>query len=251
MLANRFLLRRKDHAVGVGEAVRQALIRNEGLSPARVEVIHNGIPLDPFKRVVPEVDRLAVRRDLHLDVDDIVVIQVARLDYLKDHATAIRAFDLALRSCPRLRLLLVGDGPERAMIEPLIRRLELGDRVQLLGTRTDIPRLLAASDLALLSSISEGIPLVLIEAMAARLPVVSTEVGGIPEIVDPGRTGLLAPSGDAPALAHHLIRLANDPSDRFEMGEAGQERACRLFSETQMHAKYRALYLGWTGKGRS
>src|SRR5439155_18500964 len=119
-------------------------------------------------------------------------IQVARLDYLKDHATALRTLECVAGRRPDAHLLLVGEGPERAAIEAQVRERRLGDRVRLLGLRKDIPRLLQAADVFLLTSISEGIPLTLIEAMAAGLPVVSTRVGGVGEGVEDGVTGRLA-----------------------------------------------------------
>jgi glycosyltransferase involved in cell wall biosynthesis len=240
MVANRLLLRRRDRVIGVGEAVRQALIDNEGIPPARVGVIYNGVDLAPFAS--PGGDRQAVRRELGCGPDDLVIVQVARLDYLKDHATALRTLAEVLRHRPGAQLFLVGEGPERAPIEAAIRQLGLGERVRLLGLRKDVARFLFAADLFLLTSISEGIPLTLIEAMAAGLPVVSTRVGGVPEVVEDGRTGLLAPAGDAAALAGQILRLAADPALRERLGGQGRDRARALFAEPLMHANYDRLY---------
>jgi glycosyltransferase involved in cell wall biosynthesis len=169
---------------------------------------------------------------------------VARLDYLKDHATAVRTLGQVARGRPDARLVLAGEGPEREGIEMLIREHDLGRQVRLLGMRTDVPRLLAAADAFLLTSISEGIPLTVIEAMAAGLPVVATAVGGLAEVVEEGKTGLLAPAGDDAALARNLLRLAEDPGLRAEMGRRGRERAFARFSEDQMVERYRQLYNG-------
>jgi glycosyltransferase involved in cell wall biosynthesis len=246
ILANRLLLRRRDRVVGVGEAVRQALITNEGISPARVGVIYNGVHLAPFAS--PGDSRGTVRRELGCGPGDLVIIQVARLDYLKDHATALRAFAEVLRHRPDARLLLVGEGPEHAAMEAESLRLGLGAHVRLLGLRKDVARLLFAADLFLLTSISEGIPLTVIEAMAAGLPVVSTRVGGVAEVVEEGRTGLLAPSGDARALAGKVARLAGDAALRRRMGDAGRDRARALFSEPLMHTRYQRLYREMLGE---
>jgi glycosyltransferase involved in cell wall biosynthesis len=240
ILANRLLLRRRDRVVGVGEAVRRALIDNEGIPPARVEVIYNGIDLAPFQG--GRDGRESVRREFGCGPNDFAIIQVARLDYLKDHATALRTFAEILSHRPDARLILVGEGPERTPIEVAIRRLGLGAHVRLLGLRKDVARLLFAADLFLLTSISEGIPLTVIEAMAAGLPVVSTRVGGVPEVVEEGRTGLLAPSGDAAALAGQVVRLAGDAALRQRMGHFGRDRARALFPEPLMHARYDRLY---------
>jgi glycosyltransferase involved in cell wall biosynthesis len=242
MLANRVLLRRCDRVVAVGEAVRQALIRNEGIAPGRVEVIYNGIPLQPFEARLTTSERAEVRAGIGVEPDDLVVIQVARLDYLKDHATAIRTIERVAGRRPGARLVLVGDGPERGAIEDLVQARGMGDLVRLLGRRTDIPRLLAAADIVLLTSISEGIPLTLIEAMASGHPVVSTGVGGVAEVVIDGQTGLLAPASDDEALAGHILRLADDPGRRDRMGRSGRRRADELFSESRMHEAYQHIY---------
>jgi glycosyltransferase involved in cell wall biosynthesis len=240
MLFNRLALRRRDRVVGVGEAVRQALIQNEGFPAARVGVIYNGIDLAPFAEPCP--DRTVLRAELGLGANDLVLFQVARLDYLKDHATAIRTLEGVVAVRPDVRLVLVGEGPEQGKIEDLIRQKNLGANVRLLGLRKDVARLLSAADLFLLTSTSEGIPLTLIEAMAAGLPVVSTNVGGVAEVVEEGRTGLLAPSGDDAALAERVLRLAAAPDMRASMGAAGKERAYAVFSEKQMHGNYERLY---------
>ena len=111
-----------------------------------------------------------------------------------------------------------------------------------LGLRKDIARLLSAADVFLLTSISEGIPLTAIEAMNAGLPVVATRVGGLPEIVVQGRTGVLAPSRDDEELADCILRLAADPALRAAMGRAGRERARAVFSQSRMHQQYLELY---------
>lgn len=114
--------------------------------------------------------------------------------------------------------------------------------MRFLGLRKDVARLLRGADLFLLTSISEGIPLTVIEAMAAGLPVVATRVGGLAEVVADGTTGCLAPSGDDAALAEQVLRLADEPALRHRLGEAGRQRAAGLFSEDQMHAAYFQLY---------
>lgn len=240
ILANRLLLSRRDRVAVVGEAVRRAVITNEGIPAKRVGVIYNGIDLDAFAK--KRQDRDETRRELGVEPSDFVVIQVARLDYLKDHLTAVRALERVAAQRSAVRLVLVGEGPEREKIEEEIRKRQLHSQVRLLGLRTDVARLVAAADVFLLTSISEGIPLTLIEAMAAGLPVVSTRVGGVDEVVEEGSTGLLAPSRDDAALAEHLSRLADDREQRVRMGELGRQRARQMFSESQMHESYLRLY---------
>jgi glycosyltransferase involved in cell wall biosynthesis len=240
MVANRLLLGRRDRVVGVGRAVRQALIANENIPAERVGMIYNGINLAPFVNGPP--DRVAVRRELDVGAEDLVIFQVARLDYLKDHATAIRTLKRVASCYPGVRLVLIGEGPEMKAIHDLVRQHGLDGNVRFLGLRSDVARLLPAGDLFLLTSISEGIPLTLIEAMAASLPVVSTNVGGVAEVVGDGQAGLLAPAGDDVQLAQNILRLATNPVLRRQMGQLGRVRSTTMFSETQMHGLYLRLY---------
>ncbi len=236
MLANRLMLRRRDRVIGVGQAVRQALIANEGIPGERISVIYNGVDGNGFSHGSHERERL--RREIGVGLDDFLIVQVARLDYLKDHGTALRALGRVVAECPTTKLVLIGAGPERGKIEAEIHQRGLAAHVRLLGLRNDVSRLLPAADLSLLTSISEGIPLTVIEAMNAGLAVVATRVGGVGEIVVDGETGLLAPSGDDLELANHIMRLAANPVLRRSMSERGRTRARSVFSERQMHAEY-------------
>jgi glycosyltransferase involved in cell wall biosynthesis len=164
------------------------------------------------------------------------------LDTIKDHATAVRAIALASKQNPRLRLLIVGDGPQRESIERLVAELGLANRVRLLGMRSDVRRLLAASDAFLLTSVSEGIPVTLIEAMAAGVPIVSTAVGGVPEVVVDGTTGLLAAAGDVAGIATALAQLADDQRLRRKLADAAEHRVRDRFSEDSMIARYDELF---------
>jgi glycosyltransferase involved in cell wall biosynthesis len=239
MLANRLLLSRRDRVVGVGVAVQQALIANEGIPARRVGVLYNGIDVDAFAAAA---DRAEIRRFLGVRSDEFVIVQVARFDYLKDHGTALRAFTRVIGHLPRARLVLVGDGPERSAIENQMRELNLVDKVRLLGTRKDVDQLLQGADVFLLTSVSEGIPLTVIEAMAAGLPVVGTAVGGMGEVVADGSTGYLAQAGDDASLSEHILRLAGDPDLRCRMGASGRARAKDLFDEPRMCAEYASIY---------
>jgi len=240
ILFNRLMLRTTDRVVGVGESVRQALIRNERIPARRVRVIYNGVDAAAFNGRL--VDRAAVRDEIGLPRDDLMIIQVARLDHLKDHPTAIRTLERVVQQDGRARLVLVGEGAELEKIQREIRARGMEGYVRLLGLRSDVARLLHAADLFLLTSISEGIPVTIIEAMAAGLPVVSTDVGGVGEIVRAGRTGLLARRQNDSELAGAIVRLARDPALRRQMGEEGRRRAQETFSEERMHSSYQAMY---------
>lgn len=255
IVCNRLLLRSCDRIIAVGEAVRVALIKNEGIPASLVEVLFNGVRLDAYRTAANDLTvRTTVRRELGIADSEFVVVQVARLNELKDHATAARAIarlhtQLASGS-PEVRWLVIGDGEKRGVLEAAVRDNGIADVTQLLGTRRDVPRLLAAADVCLLSSISEGIPLTLIEAMAARLPVVSTDVGGVSEVVVPEITGLLAPAGDDATLAKHLVRLATDRELVSRMGRNGAVRADDLFSFQSMADGYANVFEEVSGNSR-
>lgn len=240
-IVNRLLLRRQDRLFGCGEAVRRALIENEGLPESRVEVIYNGVDLTALSR--PDTNaRERIRAEFGLDPSAFVVAQVARLHELKDHQTALRTIDEARKSVPGIRLLLAGDGDQRSAVEATIRERKLEEHVILAGTRKDVANILAASDVFVLTSISEGIPLTVIEAMAARRPVVATAVGGLPELVENSVTGFLASSKDYLALSRSLVTLANDPDLRRQMADRAADRAETCFSLNGMLRSYAQVY---------
>jgi glycosyltransferase involved in cell wall biosynthesis len=236
IVANRLLRQNRDRVVGVGENVRHALIVNEGIPATRVGVVYNGVDLTPYRE--GHVERETVRREMGFGPRDFVAIQVARLVPIKDHRTALKA----VAAIPQARLVLVGEGPEEAAIRETVAQLGLQERVRMLGLRNDVPRLLRAADAFLLSSINEGIPLTVIEAMAAGLPVVSTAAGGVAEVVLDGATGLLAPVSASGMLGEHLMRLARDDGERQRLGQAGRERAFARFSEDRMLEEYERFY---------
>jgi L-malate glycosyltransferase len=273
--ANKLLLRKGDRVTAVGQFVKQALVRNEGIAAGRIAVIHNGIDAAEYRPEDKARHRAEVRRELGLAPEQLIVLQVARFHPVKDHATGLKAFaatvkqpagplgegsglaasPLSIRHPPsaiRLHipspvLLLVGDGEKRPACEQLARELNLAPAVQFLGVRTDVPRLVAAADVFLLSSLSEGISVTLLEAMAAGVPIAATQVGGNPEVVLHGQTGLLSPRADAPALGANLATLLADAALRQSMGDAGRGRFLELFTQDRMHREYAAIYAQMLG----
>jgi sugar transferase (PEP-CTERM/EpsH1 system associated) len=242
IVSNRLWIRRLVHrSTAVGEAVRQALAENEAFKLRRIEVIHNGI--DPDQWPMPDDQyRSDVRRSLGIDENQPVILQVGTLRPVKDHLTAILSLAHLGESGCRPLLLLAGDGPMRNQIELEVHRYGLAKQVRFLGARDDVADLWQAADVGLLTSLSEGISVALLEAMACGRPVVATDVGGNPEIVIDEQTGLLAPRGDAPALAAALHRLLSDETLRKQFGQAGRTRVEQHFSQQQMHDRYMAIY---------
>ncbi|MGX6449843.1 glycosyltransferase, partial [Patulibacter sp. S7RM1-6] len=195
-------------------------------------------------------DRAAARAELGLAPDDIAVVVSAMLRPEKGHDTALRALALLPeRLRVRVRLLIMGGGPPRdpAGTGPEIARLaaELGvaDRVDLLGRREDVPRVLAAADVGLLPSDHENLPLAMLEYMAAGLPVVATDVGGVTDAVASGVHGLLVPAGDAPAMAAALTRTLDDPAATAARVDAARARHREAFTWDAVAAAVEREYL--------
>ncbi len=202
--------------------------------------IPNGVPVGEY--AAPKVPAQEWRRRENFAPDDLLFVTVGRLDRSKNQALAIRALR-AVRH-PGARLLIVGEGSAavRAELEALTKALDLTDRVFFLGRRTDIPDLLGASDVFVLSSDFEGNPLTVLEAMAAGLPVVVTAVGGVPELVKDGVSGLLVAAGDAAAFGLACESLAGSPARRREFGEVAAKEARLRFDVSFMANKYAKLY---------
>ena len=142
-----------------------------------------------------------------------------------------------------MKLWLVGDGPLRPAVEKAIVKMGLERKVLFLGIRDDVPKLLAASDLFVLSSDYEGVPLAVLEAMAAGKPVVATAVGGVPELIEDGKTGILVPPRNPETLAKGILRLVKDADLRQRMGKAARERAQERFDISRTAREYETLYL--------
>lgn len=225
----RWLSRRYSKVVTVSDSIRQYVSDEIGIDSRRLLTIHNGVQAAPP----------TPRRD---DCDPIVCMTVGRLAAVKNHAMMIRAFHQV--ADPRCRLWLVGDGPERMALEALSLQLGLHGRVLFTGFRQDIPALLATGHIFLMSSDYEGVSIAVLEAMRAALPVIGTRVGGMPETVLDGHTGMLIPAGDAGAMASAIRHLIESPEDRARMGENGRRFAETEFSLSTMVQRYEQIYEG-------
>jgi glycosyltransferase involved in cell wall biosynthesis len=227
-----------DALVAVSEETATIARDKREIASHRLRVIENGIDLDRF--VADEKARRATRAELGIPDDAWVVGTVGRLEPVKNHALLLRAMAPLCRS--GAHLILVGDGGERDRLSELSRELPGGPGMHLLGMRRDIPRLLQAMDAFAISSDSEGLPLALLEAMAASLPVVCTAVGGIVSVLEDGVTGLLVPAGDEKALANQLQRLRDDGALATALGEAASELARQRYSLDRTVDRYEQLY---------
>jgi len=182
------------------------------------------------------------RRRLGVSPEAPLVGIIARLVPIKDHGTFLRAAAILHRSWPDARFLIVGDGELRSALEQQARTLGLGECVHFLGWQRDLEPIYADLDLVVLSSLNEGTPVSLIEAMAAGLPVVATKVGGVPDLVAEEKTGLLVPPRDGGALSRAIETLLGDANRRREMGRLGREAVYPLNSDAALVDRMDRLY---------
>jgi glycosyltransferase involved in cell wall biosynthesis len=237
-VANVVLARLATGAFAVSADLRTHLLA-EGFPPRAMGVIHNGIDIGPLPSTA---DRQAVRRDLGVGDDTLVVGTIARLDPVKHLEALLGASAHARTTGSRpVAVVVIGDGPERGALEQQAAALGIAEHVRFLGRRDDARRWLAGMDVYVNSSVSEGISLTILEAMAAGLPVVATRVGGTPEIVDE-TSGVLVPARDVPALAGALVALGADAARRGALGAAARARVESAFTLDRMVAAYRRIY---------
>jgi glycosyltransferase involved in cell wall biosynthesis len=232
-LAFRWAARCADHVVCVSDDAAR-LCRGDGVDPRVVCTVPNGIDLERFPLAGSDPSGPAVF--------------VGRLVADKGLATLLRAARAVAAARPTFRLAIAGDGPCAADLRALAADLGLAGVVDFLGAVRDVPGLLARGSLFVLPSLTEGMPLTVLEAMARGLPVVATSVGGTPEAVADGETGLLVPPGDAAALAGAVLRLHADPERARQMGLAGRRRAEARFDVRRMVSAYEALYRDALGR---
>jgi glycosyltransferase involved in cell wall biosynthesis len=238
LLVEKFLARLSTRLIAITAGQREELV-SLGVAPrGKIVVIPLGLDLDQF-RSLPAPGEARIR--LGLDGDTQVVLIVARLVPIKDVATFLRAFRL-IGQTSAAHCVVVGDGEERAALELLARDLSLSDRCHFLGWQREMATLYAAADVVALSSLNEGSPVTLIEAMASGRPVVATRVGGVPDVVDE-TVGTLVPPRDAKALAGALTRLLADPDLSRRLGASGAERAFERFAAERLVADITRLYL--------
>jgi glycosyltransferase involved in cell wall biosynthesis len=241
-----FLARMADHITAVCDFSKQRLIEKDGLPASRIEVVYNGVEVERFEHLP---SRGESRSRLGLPLEGPVVVQVGTFRAVKDQATAIRAFQQVRAEMPHAVLAFAGDGPDLPHCRELASDLGLDSCVFFLGSRDDIPTVLVAADLMLMTSVTEAHSVSLLEGMAARLPIVATNVGGIPETVMDEQTGLLAPAGAPSAIAQAVIRLLRDLPLRAKMGQAGYERVRSIFQRKDMHRRYYEIYRSLCAKG--
>jgi glycosyltransferase involved in cell wall biosynthesis len=225
-VADRLVSRLVDRVIAVSEAARAFLITSKGYEARKIVVVPNGRDLSVF---CPGAGGQAVRKELGIDRTTPLVGVVGRLEEQKGHVYLLEGWSAVLAEFPDARLLVVGEGTLRSMLERRVKELGIAHSVLFAGFRADVPRVLDALDVLALPSLYEGMPLTAIEGSAMAKPIVATAVDGTPEVIREGRTGRLVPPREPAALARALRALLADPAAAQRMGCAGRDFVLNRF----------------------
>jgi len=228
------------HFVAVSEDIKQFLVQRVGVKASRLSVIANGI--DIKKHQAHDANRSAIRTELGISEGEILIGAVGNLYPVKGHIYLVQAAAKVLAEIPSARFVIAGRGEEQQRLQAEIDRLAISTQFQLLGLRDDVDRLLQGFDIFVMPSLSEGMPLSILEAMAAKRIVVASAVGGIPEFIEDGRNGLLVPSQEPDQLANVLLMLIRNADIRSKIAEAAHAEVCDRFSQDTCTAEYLKLY---------
>ena len=234
-LALRAAILASAHTVAVSNGLARALRRDLWVGRANLEMIPNGVPYTPPARVT-------LREELGLAARDRLLVSVGNLYPVKGHCHAIEAVALLADRHPGLHLAIGGRGHLHEDLIAHAQQLGVSDRIHLLGLRADVPALLAAADVFVMPSLSEGLPLALLEAMFSGRPIVATNVGEVPAVLGHGEAGAIVPPGDSSALAAAIDRLLGDSVSARAMGERAAARATAQFDATRMLQRYFDIY---------
>ena len=235
----RRLLRRADAMVATAHLHKRYLVEVESLPTEKITVIHNGVDTDRYRPGPPRAD---LYREFGIDPRETVVATVASLKSEKSIDTLLKAAALASEQARGLRFLIVGDGPDRPMLEKLTNDLGLTNRVIFTGIRDDVPEVLRLADLFVLSSRTEAFPNVVLEAMATGLPVVTTDVGSVWEMVFHGESGYIVPPFDVEAIGAGIVDIVSDSERARAMGAKGRAIVERNFPLRSMCDNRQALF---------
>lgn len=228
-----------DKVITCSEAARDFSLKNENLSEDKITTIYNGINLNKF---YPIEKNKEILNDFGLTAQDKIIGMVANFSAVKDHQALLKAVNEIKKRYSSIKCILAGGGSLRVSIAAEVDHLGLKNNVIFTGRRDDVERILSVMDVFVLSSLSEGMPNAALEAMACGLPVVATNVGGIPEVVEDGKSGMLVEPKDSMAIANTIIKLLEDEALRRNMGEYGREVVKRKFSLERMVKDYEVFY---------
>jgi len=239
LLLERFLNCWTDVLVCVSEADKNLVLKYEIISSKKIKVIKNGIDVERFQ--VDQKDIQKLKKELNLE-GKFTLTAVGRLHQPKDFSTILKALKLLISQIENVKLLIVGDGPLRRLLEEETKNLNLSDYVEFLGFRNDIPTITNFSDIMILSSNWEALGLVCLEAGACKKPIIASDIEGIREAVIDGKTGYLFKTGSAKDLFEKILELYENEELRKEMGESGYKFVFENFSKERMVKEYQNLY---------
>jgi len=225
--------------IAVSGAVKNYLIRRHKIRPEKISMIYNGIDVSKYKR---HVNISGFKKQFNLDPSIPIVAFIGRLVKVKGVSYFLEAAASVLRSGKKAQFLVIGDGPLKQSLVKQTQKLGIDQHVFFIGFRKDIPRVLSFIDILVVPSLWEGLPLVVLETMSAGKPIIAAEVGGIPEAVRNGETGILVPPKNPEALTGAINDLLADPKKRKEMGDKAKQRAVQLFDVERMVKEYENLY---------
>ena len=242
---DRKMLARMDAVVCVSDGQAAKVLRS-GIPRDRLHVIHNSV--DPARFRTHGTGERAVLETLFTSKPDVIIAAVGRLSPEKGFDQLIEAARIIVRAGDRIGIVLIGDGPERRKLEARVRASDLESNVVFTGFRKDVDDLLPSADILVQSSYTEGLPNVVLEACAAGVPVVATDVGGTSEIIEDEVNGFLVPPADPAALAGRVINLARSPLLRQEMGQRGRSIVRTRFSFARQATQYADLFVAVAGR---
>ncbi|MBI5740615.1 MAG: glycosyltransferase [Nitrospirae bacterium] len=237
-IVNWLLAKRTGKIVAVSDAVKNHIVARDWITPTKVEVIHNAVDISRFDSVTRETSR----QKLCIAPESLVIGTVGRLIEQKGHIYLIEALHAVREAVPQIKLVLAGSGTLETSLKNEVSAKGLDEHVMFLGQRRDIPDILKAMDIFVLPSLWEGLPMVLLEAMASGLPIVATSVSGVTEIVRDEINGIIVPARNKTALAGAIIGLSADSVKRKAFGRSGRKMVEDRFSSVRMAARLDSVY---------
>lgn len=242
-LVNRFLSYPANLHIAVSEAVKKWSVANLKLQNKKIKVIHNAINIEEFAK--SRVNKSRKKKELGIDIEKTVITTVGRLTKQKGQIYLIKAADQILKAGIDAEFLIIGEGELRQNLENLTKDLHLEDRIHFLGVREDVNELLGISDIFVLPSLCEGFGIVIIEAMAAGVPVIASNIDGIKEVIEDKKTGLLVPSKSPKEIANGVIYLLESTKKVQSMTKRASEKVKKKFSIDRMVKEYENVYEGY------
>ncbi|BBM84811.1 GT4 family glycosyltransferase PelF [Candidatus Uabimicrobium amorphum] len=237
--ANQFLNLLTNTIVGVSQFPVESLVKKEKLPQKKMQVIYNGIDISRLNTRRPKKEML---HELGIAQEDKIVGFVGRIHPIKDPLMLLRAFCKVHKKCPQAKLIFVGDGEMMKECQEFVSQNNLEERAMFLGLRRDVLDIMQVFDVLVLSSLSEATSITLLEAMASGVAAACTRVGGNPEIVDDGTTGLLSERGNHHELAQNILRILTEANLKEKMGKSARKKVAELFTMEKMVANYSELY---------